>query len=222
MSLNRYIAISIDPSTEVGALCVASTLRKAGWRTELFLTAGYEADRFERTILKDPSIHAVIDFSFHDLLSTRLLVSPPGSPERLTSAPLLGLPLVIVPGSLDHVRVHEVRDELLPRKSMKQDETIMLYRTSLQDNDTMGKELAFKASASKGPVTIVFPRGGLSQWDREGELLHDHDANLALLDSLHLWKAPDVTLIESHRHINDPLFAQIVVEHLLKLLVVRK
>lgn len=222
MSLNRYIAISIDPSTEAGARSVASALRKGGFRSELFLTAGAEAYRFERTIYRDPSIQAVVDFSFHDLLSTRLLISPPSEPERLTSAPMLGLPLVIVPGSLDHVKVHDIRDELLPRKSLKIDETITLFRSSPEDNDTLGKELAFKASASKGNVVIVYPRAGLSEWDREGEPLYDANANLALLDSLHLWKAPNVELIESHRHINDPLFAQIVVEQILKLLVVRR
>jgi uncharacterized protein (UPF0261 family) len=43
-----------------------------------------------------------------------------------------------------------------------------------------------------------------------------------LLDSIALWKAPQITLVESNRHINDPLFAQIVVDQLLKLIVVRE
>jgi hypothetical protein len=43
-----------------------------------------------------------------------------------------------------------------------------------------------------------------------------------LLESLYQWKSPQVEIIESDRHINDYLFAQIAAERLLKMLVARQ
>ncbi|MFT3882251.1 MAG: Tm-1-like ATP-binding domain-containing protein [Gemmatales bacterium] len=204
------------------ALAALNSLRKGGWRTQLFVTGSKQASAFEHAILHNPSIQAVLDYSLSDLAEARLGTHEGTDPARLTSASSLGLPLVIVPGSLDHVTVHQSTSSADYRKTLKIDDVTTVIRTTPEDNDAFGKDLAFKASASKGPVVIAFPRGGLSQWDIEGQPLHDPQANQALLDSLLLWKAPNVQLIESHRHINDPNFAQIVVDHLLKLLVIRR
>jgi uncharacterized protein (UPF0261 family) len=222
MSLNRLIAVSIDPTVEAGALTAVNSLRKEGWRTQLFVTGSKQISSFEHAILHDPSIQAVLDFSLSDLAEVRLGIHSGSNPVRLTSASTLGLPQVIIPGGLDHVLVHRTYESSDSRKTLKLDDISTMVRTSPEDNDAFGKDLAFKASASKGPVIFVFPRGGLSQWDCEGQPLYDKQANQALLDSLHLWKAPQVALVESHRHINDPLFAQIVVDQMLKLLVVRR
>lgn len=222
MSLNRMIAVSIDPTVEVGALAAVDSLRNGGWRSQLFVTGNKQTSAFEHAILHDPSIQAVLDFSLRDLAEVRLGIHAGSNPVRLTSASTLGLPQVIVPGALDHVIVHRTYESSDARKTLKIDDISTMVRTSPEDNDAFGKDLAFKASASKGPVIFVFPRGGLSHRDGEGQPLYNQKANQALLDSLHLWKAPNVELIESHRHINDPHFAQIVVDQLLKLLVVRR
>ena len=222
MSLNRLIAVSIDPSVEIGALAAVEALKNGGCRTQLFAAGSVPTSVFEKAILHDPSIQAVLEFSLGEFVSIRLGIHSSQEPERLTSAAILGLPQVIIPGALDHVVVHRMHTPAGTRKTLKINEVSTVVRTSPEDNDAFGRELAFIASASKGPVIIVFPRGGLSQWDGEGQPLQDDQANLALLDSLHLWKAPDVELVESHRHINDPLFAQIAVEQMLKLLVVRR
>ena len=221
MSLNRVIAISIDPSIEIGALAAVESLKKAGLRSQLFITGDSPSAVIEKAILHDPSIQAVLEFSLGELVSTSLGIHPGSEPERLTSAAILGLPQVIIPGGLDHMIVHRMHAPAGSRKTHQINEVSTVFRTTPEDNDVFGKELAFIASASRGPVVIVFPRGGLSQWDGEGQPLHGDQANQALLDSLHLWKAPNVELVESHRHINDPLFAQIAVEQMLRLLAVR-
>lgn len=222
MSLNRLIAVSIDPSVEIGALAAKEALKKGGWRTQLFAAGSVPTSVLEKAILHDPSIQAVLEFSLGELVSTRLGIHPSLEPERLTSAAILGLPQVIIPGALDHVMVHQMQTSTGSRKTYRIDDISTIVRTSLEDNDAFGRDLAFIASASKGPVIIVFPRGGLSQWDGKGQPLHDAHANQTLLDSLHLWKAPHVEIVESHRHINDPLFAQIAVEQMHKLLMIQR
>lgn len=221
MSLNHVVAVTIDPSVERGALAAVDFLRKTGWRTQLIIEGSSAGSSLDQTILQDGSIQAVLDFSLNELAAIQTGNRIASLPERLTSASRFGLPMVIVPGAVDHVVEHRPIAPV-PRNSHKIDDHTLLLRTTPTENDAIGKEIAFKASASSGQVTIVFPRGGLSHWDAEGMPMWDHQADSTLLDSLHLWKAPNIELIESHRHINDPLFAQIAVDQLLKLLVVRR
>jgi uncharacterized protein (UPF0261 family) len=221
MSLNRVIAVSVDQFTKEGAMAAAASLRRAGWRTQLFLNMGDDESQLEKAILHDVSIQAVLEYSLNDLPARLLGIRPAVQPERLTSAGTVGIPQIVIPGSLDHC-IHLERLEVPgKRPSMQLDQSSRLVRTTAEDNDEMGKEIAFKLSASKGPVTILFPQGGISQLDGEGQPFNDPNASRALLDSLLLWKTPSIPLIESHRHINDPLFAQIAVDQMLKLLVVR-
>lgn len=222
MSLNRFVAISVDPAVEVGAFHAVEMLRRSGWRSQLFTMTGEQQSSFENTLLHNPSIAAVLELSLSDLSAVQLGVRPKVVPERLTSAAMLGIPQVIVPGCLDHVIISSNNPVPIDREQMALDQVTTLIRTSAEDCDALGKELAFKASASHGIVKIVFPRGGLSSWDVAEQPDYDSQMNQALLDSLLLWKSPAIELIESHRHINDSLFIQIVVDQLLKLLVVRR
>lgn len=218
---NRIVAISIDPATEDGALHAVELIKRTGWRTQLFAATGDELSIFERAVMSDPNIHAVLDFSLADFTGLQVGRFHSLLPERLTSAASRKLPQVIVPGSVDHVVVFDEREEYHERLRLSQEEGGALLRTNLDDNDHLGKAIAFRASASPAPVTIVFPRGGLSKHDQEGKPCWNRACNNALLDSIALWKAPQVTLVESNRHINDSLFAQIVVDQLLKLIVAR-
>lgn len=221
MSINRLIAISVDPGVEEGALYAADTLRRAGFRTQLFLNTGEVDSGIENSILHNPSIEAVLEYSLIELVSRQVGLSPPDAPERLTSVAMRGIPQVIVPGSLDHLLFQKT--DVLPesRRYLEVDASTCLLRTSEADNDLFGKQIAFKASASTGKVCIVMPRGGLSKWDGVDQLAFDPQANQVLLDSIYLWKSPQVEVVESHRHINDPHFAQIAVDQLLKLCVQR-
>lgn len=221
MSLNRLVAISLDSGVEEGALHAAEILKRSGFKTQLFLTSGQTDSHWERAILHNPSIEAVLEFSLSELSSTQLGLSGRLTPDRLTSAAMRGIPQVIIPGSLDHGVLHNPEYMVAGRRHISVDENTRLVRTSCEDNDYFGKQVAFKASASTGKVCCVIPRGGFSKWDGQRMPAEDLQANQVFLDSLLLWKSPHVEVVESHRHINDPHFAQIAVDQLLKLLVVR-
>jgi uncharacterized protein (UPF0261 family) len=154
------------------------------------------------------------------LANNRLGGRDPSGPDRLTAAGVLAIPQLIVPGGLDHATFASPAPEAFSAHLQHHpDELTVLVRTTAEDNDSFGKEIAYKASVSLGKVRIVFPHGGLSRWDGLDLPLHDPAANQALLESMYLWKIPEVKIIESHRHINDHHFASIAVEHLLKLIV---
>jgi uncharacterized protein (UPF0261 family) len=218
MSLHQVIAMTLDSSTEEGGWAALECLEKGGWRGQVFDLRDGGGMAFESFIQRG-QIVGVLDFTLTDLADTRLGGRDPSGPDRLTSAGVLGIPQIIVPGGLDHATFASPAPEAFNQHLQHQpNELTALVRTTAEDNDAFGKEIAYKASVSLGKVTIVFPHGGLSCWDGHDRPLQDPFANQALLESMYLWKTPQVKIIESHRHINDHHFAAIAAEHLLKLI----
>src|ERR1700676_2771456 len=81
-------------------------------------------------------------------------------------------------------------------------------RTTPEENDLLGKEIAHKASAARGPTAVLVPLRGVSALDREGGAFWSPAADAALFQSLRNWMSPDVELVELDLHINDPAFAE--------------
>jgi uncharacterized protein (UPF0261 family) len=221
MSLNRVIAVTLNSVTEAGAIAAVEFFRRSGWRSQIFDLQDGGGLAFEEFVLHRQAA-GVLDYALADLADMRLSGRENPGPNRLTAASSIGLPQVLVPGGLDHATFDEAPpDSLADHRHHQPDDFSFLVRTSAEDNDAFGREIAYKSSVSTGKVTIVFPRGGFSQWDAPELPFHDPLATQTLLDSLYLWKIPQVKIVESHRHINDPHFADIAAENLLKIMVER-
>ena len=81
-------------------------------------------------------------------------------------------------------------------------------RTTPAENDKLGKEIAEKASASRGPAAVLIPLKGISAIDKEGQPFWWPEADQALFQSIRNWIGPQVKLIELDLHINDAEFAR--------------
>jgi len=91
-------------------------------------------------------------------------------------------------------------------------------RTTSEENDQLGKEIAQKASAARGPTAVVVPLRGVSAIDQEGQPFWWPEADAALFQSLRNWLAPQVELIELDLHINDAGFADAMASALIRLM----
>jgi uncharacterized protein (UPF0261 family) len=85
-------------------------------------------------------------------------------------------------------------------------------RTTPQENRELGRILAEKANAAKGPVTIVLPLRGVSAIDAEGKPFFDPDADRMLFAAIRAGVRDNVKLVEVDAHINDPVFAGVLVQ----------
>jgi uncharacterized protein (UPF0261 family) len=94
-------------------------------------------------------------------------------------------------------------------------------RTTPEENDRLGKEIAQKASAARGPTAVFVPLRGVSALDREGQPFWWPEADQALFQSLRHWMSPHVRLVELDLHVNDPAFAQAMADFLLECLSAR-
>jgi uncharacterized protein (UPF0261 family) len=76
--------------------------------------------------------------------------------------------------------------------------------------------LAAKCNLSKGPVTVLFPAGGISVISSPGQTFYSQAADEALFAA---WKEnlrTDIPTVDYPGNINDPAFAELCVRELLK------
>ncbi len=144
--------------------------------------------------------------------------------DRLTAAGLRGVPQVISLGALDMVNFgppDTVPEKFRGRRFYQHNPTITLMRTTPEENDKLGKEIAEKASAARGPTAVLVPRRGVSAIDADGKPFWWPQADAALFASLRQWMSPQVELIELDLHINDPAFAASAATKLLQFVTKR-
>jgi len=101
-----------------------------------------------------------------------------------------------------------VPEKFQSRRFYQHNPTVTLMRTTPEENDRLGKEIAEKASAAQGPTAVLVPLRGVSAIDAEGKPFWWPEADAALFQSLRNWMSPSVELIELDLHINDPAFAE--------------
>jgi uncharacterized protein (UPF0261 family) len=102
-----------------------------------------------------------------------------------------------------------VPEKFRGRRFYQHNPTVTLMRTTPEENDQLGKEIAHKASAARGPTAVLVPLKGVSALDAEGKPFWWPQADAALFQSLRNWMSPQVRLIELDLHINDPAFAEV-------------
>lgn len=192
--------------------------------------AGYEVVAFHATgtggrtmeeLIHDGWICGVLDITTTELADELVGGILSAGPDRLTAAALRGIPQVISVGALDMVNfgpLATVPERFRTRRLHVHNPNVTLMRTSPQEMDRLGKEIAEKASAARGPTTIVLPLRGVSAIDAEGQPFWWPEADAALFQSIRHWVAPQVRVVELDLHINDPAFAHACADLLLEML----
>jgi uncharacterized protein (UPF0261 family) len=207
------IALSTGPLTWPCADAARRLLAERGWEVRIYEADGQGGRALEADVLAG-RIGVVLDLSLSELAAELLGVPGGGGLDRLTAAALRGVPQVIMLGELDAVRVHDSRAD---RRTAEFAGAIYL-RTTPEENDRLGQEVANKASAARGSTVVLVPRRGLSALDVEGGPFWWPAADAALVQSFRNWVGPSVRARELDVHVNDPAFAAAAVADLEELL----
>jgi uncharacterized protein (UPF0261 family) len=169
------------------------------------------------SFIADGLIAGVLDLTTTELADELVGGILTAGRDRLTAAGLRGVPQVISLGALDMVNFgppETVPEKFRARRFYQHNPTVTLMRTTPEENDALGKEIAHKASAARGPTTVLVPMRGVSALDAEGKPFWWPEADAALFQSLRNWMSPHVKLLELDLHINDPAFAELAVQML--------
>lgn len=195
-------------------------LEEAGYEVLVFHATG-TGGRTMEDLIRDGLIAGVLDVTTTELADELAGGILSAGPDRLTAAGLTGVPQVISVGALDMVNFgppETVPEHYRSRRFYQHNPNVTLMRTTAEEMDRLGQQIAQRASAARGPTAVVLPLRGVSAIDAEGQPFWDPPADAALFQSIRNWLAPGVELIELDLHINDPAFASACVHKLLELM----
>ena len=185
-------------------------LEAAGYEVLVFHATG-TGGRTMEGLVRDGLIAGVLDITTTELADELAGGVLSAGPDRLTAAGLKRVPQVISVGALDMVNFgppETVPAKYKERQFYQHNPTVTLMRTTPEEMDRLGKELAEKASAAGGPTAVMLPLKGVSAIDAAGKAFWWPEADAALFQSVRNWIAPGVEVVELDRHINDPAFAE--------------
>lgn len=195
-------------------------VEQKGYEVLVFHATGTGGMTME-SFIADGLIRGVLDLTTTELADELVGGILSAGRDRLTAAGLRGLPQVISLGALDMVNFgprDTVPEPFRARRFYQHNPNVTLMRTTPDENDQLGKEIAQKASAARGPTAVLVPLRGVSAIDAEGKPFWWPEADQALFQSLRNWMSPHVQLIELDLHINDPAFADQAAATLLRML----
>jgi uncharacterized protein (UPF0261 family) len=187
---------------------------------------GYEVLVFHATGTGGQSMEALVDGGFLagvlDITTTELADELVGGvlsagPHRLEAAGNHALAQVVSLGALDMVNfgpMDTVPEKFKNRKLYKHNPTVTLMRTTPQECAELGRMIARKLNAARGPVALFIPLRGVSMIATEGAAFYDPAADKALIDNLKAELKPHIEVHELDTDINDPHFAHMMANRL--------
>jgi uncharacterized protein (UPF0261 family) len=200
-------------------------LEAKGFEVVLFHASGSGGRALEELAVQG-IFDGVVDLTTSELTDALVGGSFSAGPGRLESAGRHGLPQVIVPGAIDLINfwVQEFPQEKFSGRLLhRYNPDIILMRANEQESRELGRIMAQKLNGAQGPVLVLIPLQGFSLLDdKDGPPVlpyegsppgswYDAAANRAFVDALKKNRR-DFEIYEVDFHINDPGFADIVVE----------
>jgi uncharacterized protein (UPF0261 family) len=212
------VAISTLGTTDRCSIRVRKALEEKGFETVVFHTngtGGLAMDEIAReqdvAVVVDLSLVEIMDFLHNGLLS--------GGPDRGKAALAKGIPVVFAAGNIDFVvagPLDDAKTRFPGKRYHVHNAALTAVRTEAPELRKFAEYMAGLIAAAKGPVAFFVPLKGFSAHDStEGHL---HDPSLPPVFAEHLKKVmpKGVPVIELPNHINDPEFADAIIEQVVR------
>jgi uncharacterized protein (UPF0261 family) len=169
-------------------------------------------------------IHGVLDITtteVADLLCGGVFACTPDRFEPILKA---RIPYVLSLGALDMANfgaMSTVPHAYRGRRLHVHNSQVTLMRTTFEENQNIARWITSKLNHSTSPLTLLIPEKGVSAIDAPGQPFHDPQVDAALFTELDrtLDRTPERQIRRLPYHINDPEFAQALVEAFLTLAV---
>ncbi|MBZ9605541.1 Tm-1-like ATP-binding domain-containing protein [Phyllobacterium chamaecytisi] len=162
---------------------------------------------------------AVLDLTTTELADELAGGTASAGPDRLTAAGRRGILQLIAPGAVDMVNFgvrSSVPERYAGRKFYSHTPYTTLMRTTSEETYEIGRRTGLKLAAARGASHVLWPSEGVSDYDRDGAVFHDPEANRAWLAGLRSTLPATINCQEISCHINDPAFAETAVGWILQ------
>jgi uncharacterized protein (UPF0261 family) len=191
-------------------------LEELGYEVLVFHATGTGGRSMEE-LIRSAFITGVLDVTTTELADELVGGTLSAGPDRLDAAGEVAVPQVVSLGALDMVNFGPIdtvplafRDRLL----YKHNPAVTLMRTTPEECAELGRQIALKLKAARGPVSLFIPLRGVSMIATEGQPFHDPAADTALIDALRQHVDSHVDVREMDTDINDPEFARAMADRL--------
>ena len=229
--LNYRFETEEDERPLVAATMFGVTTPAVNFAREYLEQNGYEVLVFHATGIGGRTMESLVSDGYFagvlDLTTTEWADELVGGilnagEHRLEAASLAKIPQVVSLGAMDMVNFgpfDTVPDQFKNRNFYKHNPTVTLMRTTVEENEKLGKIIASKLNLAKSETILVIPNGGFSAIDVQTGPFYCPEADKALIDSIkkHLTNE-NVKLIEKEHAINDKAFAEFSAQQLINLM----
>lgn len=215
------VAITSFGATTPAVRRVRAKLEAIGLEVAVYPATGVGGRALE-TSISEGEIDAVIDLTTAELANHLFGGTSSAGPSRLEAAGVAGIPQIVVPGANDFLNFNEpesVPEKFADRASYRHTPYTTLVRTSAQENFKVGQVIAEKLNRAQGKVCVVVPGLGYSVYDREGGPFWLPEADHAWVDGLKTRLADGITIRHVGHHINQPEFADEIMQQLTPMLM---
>ncbi|MFM8251886.1 MAG: Tm-1-like ATP-binding domain-containing protein [Planctomycetota bacterium] len=199
-----------------------AVLEEAGYEVLVFHATGNGGQAME-SLIEEGLIVGVLDITTTELADELVGGILSAGPNRLTAAGRTGVPQLVSVGALDMVNFgprSTVPPQWNDRQFYEHNANVTLMRTTAEECQLLGAEIARKVAAATGPTVVMLPARGISAIDRAGQVFDDPNAREALFTAIKE-HAGDVPVLELDCHINDAEFAVTAARNLLILIARR-
>ena len=212
------IAASMFGNTTTCVNIAKQVLEDAGYEVLVFAATG-TGGRIMESLIESGMISAVLDITTTEWADELVGGVLNAGPTRLEAAGKAGVPAIVTPGCLDMVNFGErasVPEKFAGRLFYQHNPQVTLMRTTAEECTKLGRILAEKVNAYRGPVTVLLPLKAISIISAPGQPFHDSAADAALFESIKQHLNPEIPVIEMDREINAPEFATACAQALLQ------
>jgi uncharacterized protein (UPF0261 family) len=220
----NVVAMTMYGNTTRAAMRAKKLLEEKGYEVVVFHPNGTGGMAMEELIEQelfagvfDLTTHEITDWLYNGLHAT--------GPKRLDSAVKMGVPQVVVPGCVDFILkgpIANLEPEYKERKCYNFNPAVSLVSTTPEEMKCIAGFMAEKLNRSKGPLLVMIPLQGFSQYCHKGEELYDPERDAAFINAFRKSLLPNVRVLEMDVHINDPEFADRAVEELIGIMEKKK
>ena len=193
-----------------------SLLTEAGIESVVFHANGTGGRSFE-SFTSQRLVSAVIDITISEITDEMFGGLWPAGPDRLRTASRVGVPQVVAPGAIDMICLGPqgaLPEEFRNRTIQAHNDLVTLVRTTAEENYRMGETVVERLGNPRATTAVVVPMRGFSGLDICNGPFHDPEAVEAFVEGVQSQMAPNVSVVKVDHHINQPEFAEALVETL--------
>jgi len=219
------VAVTALGNTHPAVSRAMERLAAAGYEPIAFHASGACGSAMEE-LAEAGEFAAVLDLTPHEL-SEEVMgdgAYAPVRPGRMTAAGRRGIPQVVATGGMEYLCFgppETVPAKYRGRPCAMHNPVNPNIRLTAAELARVGRVMAERLSAARGPAAVLVPLRGWSEYGGPGGPLHDPEADAALVRALAEHLDPRIPVRRLDLHINDPAFADACVDALLAMLAAR-